>query len=81
MHYEFNISLNGSHLFATHERSVTDSDKATKVRDILTEKFPESEGYKVSLHINPGVNFGVLIDADIKQATNNIYGLMSGNRS
>lgn len=47
-HFEINIALNGKHLFATHERSITDTDKYNKVLAILKEKFPEDEGYQIS---------------------------------
>ena len=49
MYYEINISLNGRHLFATHERSITDKWELEKVYKIFKEKFPESEGYKMSV--------------------------------
>jgi hypothetical protein len=48
MYYEFNVSKNGSHFFATHERSVTTESKAKELHAVLVEKFPESEGYKVT---------------------------------
>lgn len=48
MHYEFNISLNGSHFFGTHERSAQSVWKAQKVLAVLKEKFPQSEGYEVT---------------------------------
>ena len=48
MHYEINVALNGSHFFATHERSIqTEQDLQKKVK-IFKEKFPESEGYSIS---------------------------------
>jgi hypothetical protein len=73
MNFEFNVSLNGRHLFATHKRSVTDSDTATKVRDILVAKFPESEGYNVIVTINPARSYGVSINADMKKSVDLIY--------
>lgn len=48
MYYEFNVSKNGRHFFATHERSVTTQTEAETMNSVLTVKFPESEGYKVS---------------------------------
>lgn len=47
MYYEINVSKNGKHLFATHERSLTNTDSAMMVLRIILNKFPESEGYKV----------------------------------
>lgn len=49
MYYEINVSLNGKHLFATHERSITDIHKTNTVYKLFAEKFPESEGYKISV--------------------------------
>ena len=45
MHYEINVSKNGRHFFATHERSITTKQDAKKVLDIFEAKFPEEEGY------------------------------------
>lgn len=47
-HYEINVSLNGRHLFATDERSCVTEDDLNKVLKIFIEKFPKSEGYKLS---------------------------------
>ena len=49
MNYEINVSLNGRHFFATHERSITNSSELMKVFKVFVEKFPESEGYKISV--------------------------------
>jgi hypothetical protein len=49
MHYEFNISKNGHHLFATHERSIRDLDAARALNDILCKKFPAQEGYLIAV--------------------------------
>ena len=48
MYYEINVSLNGRHLFATAERSITDKSKLKQVLEVFKEKFPESEGYKLN---------------------------------
>lgn len=48
MHYEINVALNGSHLFATHERSIVDKEKLEELKKLFKEKFPESEGYSLS---------------------------------
>ena len=47
--YEVNVSLNGRHLFATHERSITTREQAAKLLGLLVAKFPHYEGYKVTL--------------------------------
>lgn len=47
MYYEINVSLNGKHLFATAERSITDIHKVNTVYKLFAEKFPEAEGYEI----------------------------------
>ena len=47
MYYEINVSLNGRHLFATSNRSITDKWTLEKVYKVLKEKFTEEEGYKL----------------------------------
>lgn len=49
MYYEINVSLNGKHLFATAERSITNVDKANDVCKLFKEKFPEENGYKITM--------------------------------
>lgn len=49
MEYEINVALNGRHLFATHERSLQSKYQIKKCLEIFIEKFPESEGYKISV--------------------------------
>jgi len=61
-HYEINVSLNGRHLFATNERSLTNKWDYEKVIPIIREKFPESEGYKVS--VTAEYEFGMTIDKE-----------------
>lgn len=41
MHYEINVSKGLQHLFATHPRSLTTSEEAEKVWDMLVKAFPE----------------------------------------
>lgn len=48
MHYEINVALNGTHFFATHERSIDNDKKLSDVIEVFTEKFPKSEGYEIS---------------------------------
>jgi hypothetical protein len=49
MAYEINVSLNGSHYFATHERSLRDSEKAVAMAQHFQKLFPASAGYEVTL--------------------------------
>lgn len=60
--YEINVSLNGRHLFATHERSLTDQRKMLECLKIFKEKFPESEGY--SIHVSEIVKYSKHLDID-----------------
>ena len=47
-YYEINVALNGYHLFATDPRSCQDIHAFRMALKIIREKFPESEGYKVT---------------------------------
>lgn len=51
MTYEINVSLNGTHFFATHERSLYSIDKLKQAVEVFREKFPESEGYKITTSV------------------------------
>ena len=72
MYIEFNISLNGHHFFATHERSCTSSEKAETLKKVLQEKFPESEGYKVTAFLNPQKSYGINLEADLPKQINKL---------
>lgn len=48
-HYEINVSLKGQHLFATAPRSCRSLQDVRKVYLQITERFPESEGFKVTV--------------------------------
>lgn len=50
MGYEINVSLNGKHFFATHERSLTNVWELKKVLKVFCEKFPPEEGYKITVY-------------------------------
>lgn len=62
MIYEINISLNGNHFFATHERSITSKTKLMAVLEKLIEKFPSSEGYRIE--IQERVSYGKRIELE-----------------
>ena len=49
MYYEINVSKNGRHFFATAERSITSFTQAEGMYMLFKEKFPESEGYEISI--------------------------------
>ena len=48
-YYEINVSKNGSHFFATAERSAWVENEAAELYAVFSEKFPKSEGYEVSV--------------------------------
>lgn len=47
--YEINVSLNGEHFFATHERSIVSERKLKEVYKVFKEKFPKADGYELSV--------------------------------
>lgn len=47
-YYEINVSLNGRHFFATAPRSGIDKQSVAILFASIVEKFPESEGYKIT---------------------------------
>lgn len=47
--YEINVAKDGYHLFATAKRSIANKWDLARVLPIIKQKFPESEGYKVSV--------------------------------
>lgn len=47
MHYEINVSLNGQHVFATHQRSLTTEEQTARLYVLLADTFKPSEGYKL----------------------------------
>ncbi len=51
MYYEINVALDGKHFFATAERSLTNKYEAEKALKVFIDKFPESEGYTISMTI------------------------------
>ena len=49
MWYEINVTLNGRHFFATHQRSITDDRTLRDVYSVIAAKFPASEGFDVQV--------------------------------
>jgi len=49
MWYEINVSKDGAHYFATHERSITTISRAIEIRDRLKLAMPEEEGFKFTI--------------------------------
>lgn len=56
MYYEVNVSLNGKHLFATAERSLTTREEVAHVLAEFDKVFTEERGFviSVSYHENSG---------------------------
>lgn len=52
MFYEINVAKDGKHFFATHERSITSEIKLKEVYKTIKEKFPEEEGYNITVTLN-----------------------------
>ena len=48
-YYRINVTLNGKYLFATEQGGITYREDAEKVTALFKEKFPENEGYKISV--------------------------------
>lgn len=48
MYWTINVSLNGTHFFATGDHSISTDRQLKPVLKTIIEKFPESEGYKVT---------------------------------
>lgn len=60
MHYEINVSQNGKHLFATHERSCRSLEECKTVLSEIVKRFPKEDGFSVT--INRYENVGQEID-------------------
>jgi hypothetical protein len=61
MYFEINVALNGKHYFATSERSIRSSKKAAEVVADFEKRFPENEGFSISLSYNPQKSYGVCL--------------------
>lgn len=48
-YYRINVAKDGRYLFATEQGGLTYEAEAMKVFLLLKEKFPESEGYEVTV--------------------------------
>lgn len=47
--FEINVSKNGRHYFATHERSIVNQEQCSVLFEEFTKKFPAKEGYEISV--------------------------------
>ncbi len=48
-YYRINVAKDGRYLFATEQEHLTYIEEAKRVFNLFKEKFPESEGYKVTV--------------------------------
>ena len=49
MHFEINIAKNGSHFFATAERSITSESHLARVYTELAQSFTREKGFCISV--------------------------------
>ena len=66
--YEINVSKDGRHFFATSERSLRNDSELIAVYPIIAEKFPEAEGYRISVTRHYEYNRGVDINRIMEKA-------------
>ena len=64
MYYEINVALNGKHFFATTERSITNKWKLKEVYSVIKEKFPQEEGYEISVTLYETIGKSVDMDGE-----------------
>lgn len=67
MGYEINVALNGIHFFATHERSLDSEEKLKRVLIIFKEKFPEAEGYNITVTYWKKIGEFITIDSILNE--------------
>jgi hypothetical protein len=51
MNYRINIAKSGKHFFATARQSITSKAKMERVYSELLSKFPESDGYFITVSV------------------------------
>ena len=68
MSIEINISKNGKHYFATAERSLNFKSEGIKMFKDLKKRFPESEGFKLSISDEPKISYDITeeVEEEIK---------------
>lgn len=58
MPYEINVSLNGTHYFATAPRSLVTTQQVEKAYRDFEKRFPKSEGFELSVRYDPQIIYG-----------------------
>lgn len=72
MNYRITVSQNGSHLFSTQVKSLLGDavSEAVRLAKILRPKFPESEGYQVTLSVTTTVREELVWESLLKEIDN-----------
>lgn len=60
--YEINVAKDGKHYFATHERSLTATKEAENALKDFKKRFPEEEGFSITISYRPGTSYGCHLD-------------------
>ena len=62
MGYTINVAKNGKHYFSTNEESLTYTKQAEDAFKDIKARFPEGEGYEVSIFYIPSTSYGCYLD-------------------
>lgn len=65
--FEINVSLNGKHLFATHERSIRHSYELERVLPEIQKRFPIEEGFNIDVSYEPQVSYSTDGNGSVKE--------------
>jgi hypothetical protein len=60
--YEINVAKDGKHYFATNKRSLTETKRAENVLKDFQKRFPEEEGFSITISYRPGTSYGCHLD-------------------
>ena len=74
MGYEINVSKNGKHYFATHDRSLPYTKEAEEAFKDFKTRFPLEEGFEVTITYYPKTAYGCHIDESGNLRNSYIYG-------
>lgn len=65
MSYELNVALNGTHYFATADRSIKTIDQVIAISEDFKKRFPKSEGFEISLSYHPEIGYGLSLKDEL----------------
>lgn len=77
--FEINVAKNGKHYFATHERSLTGHSEAEAALKDFKNRFPESEGFDVTISYRTGAIYGCYLDDEGKLVNGFYHGEKTQN--